>query len=173
MGRSVGRSRTCLCPRSSTRFQRGLLGCKAGWLRLGSSFDVCSERDRFKSLIWLAGVAGLEPATPGFGVRLIPCLPVLFCIEMPLLIGSFSRLTPLWCQTIPRRATELGSKMVAGCSHSVRSEAPCHQNLPTDLRQTPTDLYRTPTEMTDKQPEQQAYLKQCASAIYRRRGHTI
>ncbi len=38
----------------------------------------------------MAGVAGLEPATPGFGVRLILCCPVLFCIKKPQIIGSFS-----------------------------------------------------------------------------------
>src|SRR5215208_8136916 len=77
VGRSVGRSRTCLCPWSSTRFQRGVWGVKPAGSRLRPAFGVGSGRDQFKSLIWLAGVAGLEPATPGFGVRLVSWLSVL------------------------------------------------------------------------------------------------
>jgi hypothetical protein len=47
--------------------------------------------------------------------------PVLFCVEKSQIIGRFSLLAPPSCQAIPWRATEFGSKMVAGCSHSVRS----------------------------------------------------
>ena len=80
-------------------------------------------------------MAGLEPATPGFGVRLLPCFPVLFSIKTSVLITGFSLASPLSCQAIPRRATELRSKMVAVRSSSVhaRKASPCALLIPREL----------------------------------------
>ena len=49
------------------------------WVQLGSTFSLCSEGLTAKPLISLVGVAGLEPATPGFGVMSITVLLVSFC----------------------------------------------------------------------------------------------
>jgi hypothetical protein len=39
------------------------------WVQVGSTFGMRSSNEPLKLLIYLAGVAGLEPATPGFGDR--------------------------------------------------------------------------------------------------------
>jgi hypothetical protein len=52
---------------------------------------VAGWEDPSKPLILLAGVAGLEPATPGFGVRLLKCQHVPLIALSQCLQGFLKR----------------------------------------------------------------------------------